>query len=83
MVVSAEAFNKQSGLALICPITTKEKGLRFEVPLPPSQKVTGFILAHQVKCCDWKERKGTKRGTAPAEVLKRVREIIGLMIEVI
>ena len=83
LVVSATAFNRQSGLALICPITTKGRGLRFEVPLPEGQKVKGFVLAHQVRCCDWKARKGSKVSTAAPEVLKQVREIIGLTLEVL
>lgn len=83
LVVSATSFNRRSDLVLICPITTKGRGLKFEVPLPPGQKVKGFVLAHQVKCCDWKSRNATKGGAVAPDLLKQVREIIGLMIEVL
>jgi mRNA interferase MazF len=81
LVVSATAFNRQSGLALICPITSKKKGFRFEVPLPPEGKIQGSVLAYQVKCCDWASRNGTKAGSVTPEILEQVRQVIGLMLE--
>ena len=57
LVVSRKQYNKPSGLALICPITTKEKGYPFEVVLPRKGPVTGVVLADQVRCLDWSTRK--------------------------
>ena len=57
LVVSPAAYNSKVGLALVCPITSQVKGYPFEVPLPPSSKVTGVVLADQIKSLDWRARK--------------------------
>jgi mRNA interferase MazF len=57
LVVSPAAYNSKVGLALVCPITSHVKGYPFEVLLPPSSKVTGVVLADQLKSLDWRARK--------------------------
>ena len=55
-VLSAELYNRKVGLALFCPVTSQVKGYPFEVQIPPGLKVSGVILADQVKSLDWKAR---------------------------
>ena len=38
LVLSPAAYNGKVGLALMCPITNRQKGYPFEVPLPPDRK---------------------------------------------
>jgi mRNA interferase MazF len=57
LVLSEKPFQASFGLALVCPITTKPKGINFEVPLTPMTKTTGVVLAHQVRTVDFLERK--------------------------
>ena len=45
VVLSPEQYNRRSGLALVCPITSHVKGYPFEVELPPGLSVSGVILA--------------------------------------
>ena len=47
--------NKKVGLALFCPITTKQKGYPFEVKID-NRKVNGVVLSDQIKSLDWQER---------------------------
>jgi mRNA interferase MazF len=56
LVLSPAAYNRKVGLAVLCPITNQIKGYPFEVLLPQGLKVTGAILADQVKSLDWKAR---------------------------
>ncbi len=56
MVVSPQSYNQKVGLVLLCPITNQRKGYPFEVPLPKGLKVTGVVLADQVKSMDWRAR---------------------------
>ncbi len=56
LVLSPAAYNGKVGLALMCPITNRQKGYPFEVPLPPNLGVTGVVLCDQVKCLDWRAR---------------------------
>ncbi|MFN8969339.1 MAG: type II toxin-antitoxin system PemK/MazF family toxin, partial [Pseudanabaena sp.] len=45
-VISPIAYNQRSNLALLCPITSKTKGWKFEVLLTDT-KTKGVILADQ------------------------------------
>ena len=56
-VVSPEIYNKKVGLALFCPVTSKQKGYPFEVAIPRGYKIAGVILSDQLKSMDWKARR--------------------------
>lgn len=43
-------------LAILCPITSHQKGYPFEVVIPPGLKVIGVVLSDQIKSLDWKIR---------------------------
>ena len=56
LVLSPEAYNRRTDLAIFCPISSQVKGYPFEVPIPKGSKVSGVILSDQVKSLDWKAR---------------------------
>ncbi len=72
VVVSPKAYNAKVGLALFCPISSQVKGYPFEVPLPPGLRVSGAILADQIKSLDWRVRQAKHMGSVPAKVLEDV-----------
>ena len=45
LIISPAAYNNKTGLALMCPITSKIKGYPFEVVLPEKFKIQGAILS--------------------------------------
>ena len=55
IVISPQAYNKKVGLALFCPITTKQKGYPFEVKII-NENINGVILSDQIKSLDWQHR---------------------------
>lgn len=55
IAVSPRAYNKISGRALFCPITTKVRGHIFEV-LFRGKNVSGAILIDQIRSMDWRKR---------------------------
>jgi mRNA interferase MazF len=55
LVLTPKEYNKKVGLAIFCPITSKEKGYPFEVKIS-SRKVSGVVLADQIKSFDWESR---------------------------
>ena len=55
LTISPKEYNKKVGLALFCPITSKEKGYPFEVKIN-SRKVSGVVLSDQIKNLDWESR---------------------------
>lgn len=56
LVLSPAPYNRRVGLAVLCPITNQIKGYPFEVLIPHGLRVSGAVLADQVKTLDWKAR---------------------------
>lgn len=56
LVISPKEYNERLGLALVCPITSKIKGLSFEVILEDGCQLQGAILSDQLKSMDWQTR---------------------------
>lgn len=81
LVLSPRDYNGKSGLALFCPIASSRKGYPFEVSLPATGRVTGVVLADQIKSLDW--RAGRARfackapSTAVSEVLAKLSVLLG------
>jgi mRNA interferase MazF len=79
LVLSPKIYNAKSGLMLACPVTSRAKGYPFEVPFS-AKKVTGVILADQVRAVDWKERRVRKIAAAPAGVVAEARRYLARLI---
>jgi mRNA interferase MazF len=74
VVVSPQRYNRVSGLALLCPVTSRIKGYPFEVVLPDDLPVDGAVLSDQVHNIDWRARKVSRICALPAST---VEEILG------
>lgn len=73
VVISPKGYNHLSGLALVCPVTSKVKGYPFEVRIPGGLAVAGVVLADQIRCLDWGERRAALLGRVPEGVLAEIR----------
>jgi mRNA interferase MazF len=72
-VISPDAYNEKSSLALLMPITKHQKGYPFEVLLPSGLKTHGVILTDQIKCLDWKARGVKFVESVPEDVVEEVQ----------
>lgn len=81
IVLSPKSYNGKVGLAIMCPITSQEKGYPFEVRLGDRLPVTGVILSDQVKSLDWKERNASFSTKAPQRIMDEVRGKILTLLE--
>ncbi len=79
IVLSPKEYNIKTGLAILCPITSKIKGYPFEVPIS-SKKISGVVLADQVKNLDWQARNIEFIATAPEKVIDEISEKLSLLI---
>jgi mRNA interferase MazF len=81
LVLSPAGYNAKTGLMLCCPITSQVKGYPFEVLVPGNPKVTGAILADQVKSLDWRVRKASRFARVSerelAEVRGKIKALVG------
>jgi mRNA interferase MazF len=80
VVLSPREYNKRSGLALLCPITSRVKNYPFEVRLPDAFDVRGVILCDQIKSLDWAARKLARQAqldqSTMAHVLGKVHALL-------
>ena len=81
LVISPSAYNGQVGLALLCPITSQQKGYPFEVALPAGLTIRGVILADQIKSLDWRSRRAERVESVPPDVLDEAVGKIRVLIE--
>ena len=80
LVVSPLSYNSRVGLAVLCPITSQIKGYPFEVLIPSGLKVSGAVLADQVKSLDWKARKAEFLCRVPRRTMAEVLLKLGALI---
>jgi mRNA interferase MazF len=72
VVLSPRIYNERTGLAILCPVTTRIKGYPFEVLLPEGLEISGAILADQLRSLDWKARRAAHICTLPADTTDQV-----------
>jgi len=80
VVLSPEAYNARTGLALFCPVTSQVKGYPFEVAIPDNERVSGVILADQVKSLDWRVRQAEWIISLPAHTVEEVLAKLGTLL---
>ncbi|HXQ53144.1 MAG TPA: type II toxin-antitoxin system PemK/MazF family toxin [Stellaceae bacterium] len=82
LVLSPRSYNQRSRLCVLCPITNQVKGYPFEVPIPAGHKVTGAVLADQVKSQSWEMRDAELIAAAPPAVLATAKGLIKALLRI-
>jgi mRNA interferase MazF len=79
IVLSKHLFSERTGLAVICPISSKVKGLPFEIKVK-TKHIDGAILPIHLRSVDIIARKTQFIEKASATALRRTLEAIELFI---
>ena len=80
IVVSKTLFNERTGLAMVCPLTTTDRGYPFHVAVANDPNLNGFVMVEQVKSIDYRARKAKFIGKASEDVLDLVLSILDACI---
>ena len=80
LVVSNTLFNEQTGLAVVCPLTTTDRGYPFHVAVAENRDVKGFVMVEQVKSIDYRARRAKLIGKASDDLLDEVLSILDACI---
>ena len=72
LVVSRDAFNRFTNLAMVCPITSGDDGFPLHIPLDERTRTQGMILCEQVKSLDLKARRARRFESVPEVILDEV-----------
>ena len=75
LIISNDVFNKHLRLAIACPITNTDRDFPFHVEVD-SSKLTGFVMAEQIKSIDYKVRKVKFVDKASTDLMKQVLGIV-------
>ena len=81
IVISNKTYNQFTKLAMVCPITSNNRGFPLHVSLDDRTKTTGVILCEQIKALDIDARKASFFEKAPKEIMDEVLDIIIGFIE--
>lgn len=80
LVISNTLFNQKTGLAIVCPITNKDRSYPFHIKIFDSVSLIGFVMVDQVKSVDYNSRKVKFIEISTAELLNEVLEILDACI---
>jgi mRNA interferase MazF len=79
LVLTDQTYNRASGLAIVCPLTSKRKSYPFSLPVVVDQ-VDGAVLVDHLKSVDWKARSVAFHSKAEAALLGKVRAYIAVLL---
>jgi len=80
LVVSNTLFNRHTGMAIVCPLTTTDRRFPFHVPVADNAAVSGFVMVEQVKSIDFRARRAARIGRAAGRTLDEVLAILDACI---
>jgi len=79
LVLTDQCYNRASGLAVVCPLTSKRKPYPFALPIT-IDKVEGAVLVDQLKSMDWIGRQGKFHSTAEPASVSKVRQYVAVLL---
>jgi mRNA interferase MazF len=79
LVLTDQRYNRASGLAVFCPLTSKRKPYPFALPIKVD-KVEGAVLVDQLKSLDWAGRQAQFHSKAEPALLPKVRQYIAVLL---
>lgn len=80
LVVSNHLFNQKTGLAIVCPLTTRDRDFPFHVAVIGNPDICGFVMAEQVKSIDYSSRHAKYIGKASEDLVAEVLAILDASI---
>ncbi|HTV83284.1 MAG TPA: type II toxin-antitoxin system PemK/MazF family toxin [Acidobacteriaceae bacterium] len=81
LVLTDMRYNRASGLAVVCPLTSRRKPYPFALPVTVGD-VEGAIQVDQLKSLDWAGRRAEFHSRVSAPLLGRVRQYIGVLLSI-
>jgi mRNA interferase MazF len=80
LVLSSAQFNRQSGRAVVLPVTSRLRDFPFQIALPLDAPVTGAAMADQVRTIDWRARFAKLGGAVDEALLNEARSKVAMVI---
>ena len=81
LVLTDQAYNRASGLAVVCPLTRTRKPYPFSLPCAVGN-VEGAVLVNHLRSIDWGTRNAAFHSRADEALLTKVRSYIGVLLRI-
>jgi len=81
LVLTDQRYNRASGLAVVCPLTSKRKPYPFALPIVIDQ-IEGAVLVDQLKSLDWGARHAEFHSKAATVLVTKVRQYIAVLLSI-
>lgn len=72
LVLSPKAYNRKTGLCVVCAATRQQKGYAFEVVVDETPGRESIVLADHVRTIDWRSRRAERMRKVSADILNDV-----------
>ena len=72
IVLTTRSYHELSDLAIVCPITSRERGWSTEVRLPSGLPISGVVLIDHIRSIDRDARKLEMIGNVPESVMEEI-----------
>jgi mRNA interferase MazF len=79
LILTDQRYNRASGLAVVCPLTSKRKSYPFALPITLDD-VEGSVLVDQLKSLDWSGRNAKFHSKAPPQLFTKVRQYVAVLL---
>lgn len=79
LVITDRSYNQASGLAVVCPLTSRRKPYPFALPIKV-EGVAGAVLVDHLKSLDWAARNAKFHSKADPTLLAKVRAYLGVLL---
>src|SRR5215468_652267 len=81
LVLTDQRYNRASGLAVVCPLTSKRKPYPFALPITLG-KIEGSVLVDQLKSLDWASRAAEFHSKADPVLVAKVRQYLAVLLAI-
>ncbi len=81
LVLTDQAYNRASGLVIVCPLTSKRKPYPFALPVSVDQ-IEGAVLVDHLKSVDWEARNATFHSKADPALVNKVRAYLAVLLRI-
>ena len=81
LILTDLRYNRASGLAVVCPLTSKVKPYPFSLPITVGG-IDGAVLVDQLKSMDLAGRGAEFHTKAPAPMMSKVRQFIAVLLQI-
>jgi len=79
LVLTDQRYNRASGLAIVCPLTSRRKPYPFALPIK-LDNIDGAVLVDQIKSLDWASRKAAFHSKAEPAVVTKARQYLAVLL---